>query len=487
MSEAPRSPYNASAQGRRLRLMRSSITGPNVAQGGANTIIGRSRDAARNDPWIGTAADKRVSNGIGTGIQTRQKWGSKKFRKAVDALWAESMRELDADGVLHWYAMQSLAWREWDEAGECFLRFRSRRTEDGLAVPLQVQLIESEQCPRDYYATAPNGNRIRCGVEFSRIGKRMAYWMYREHPGEERQEVNATELVRVPADQILHLFEPLRAGQIRGLPRGQSVLIRAHGLDRLDDATMERKAIANLFGGWYVRKNATPGAGEVGPRMHDDMAPDDGSPKKDEDDTPLSSLEPGTWQELPEGMEVQFSNPPGAGDDYSDYLRAQLMAIAARWGIPLEVLTGDLRDISDRALKLILAEFQRTIEMHQWLNMIPQICQPVREAWFDAAVLAGKIKVADYAKNRSKVIDALHVPQGWKYSHPVQDVDAHIKAVRAGFNSQTNVILSYGEDPEEISEQQKADNERAFEYGLMHDSDGRRARNGSPNKQDQNE
>jgi len=125
-----------------------------------------------------------------------------------------------------------------------FARIRYRRPEDGLPVPLQVQLIESEQCPQHYNGVASNGNVIRQGIEVDSIGRRVAYWMYREHPGDLQLTVNGNELVRVPADQVLHLYRPNRAGAIRGVPGSAPALLRTFNLDRLDDAVLDA-AITN--------------------------------------------------------------------------------------------------------------------------------------------------------------------------------------------------------------------------------------------------
>jgi hypothetical protein len=40
-----------------------------------------------------------------------------------------------------------MAARAMFEAGECFLRFRPRRPEDGLTVPLQLQMLSPEHLP----------------------------------------------------------------------------------------------------------------------------------------------------------------------------------------------------------------------------------------------------------------------------------------------------------------------------------------------------
>src|SRR5690606_16528970 len=180
------------------------------------------------------ALDRGDANAIGTGIQAKMVNGSPELRAACKRLWNRWSEECDADGVMNLYAQQYLAWHEWREAGEVFGRLRPRRASDGLSVPLRVQVIEAEQCPTDLNTTASNGNRIRAGIEFNAIGKRVAYWMYREHPGDMNFLHDSHELVRIPANQIIHLFKPVRAGQIRGIPDQASVLVRMFNVDSMD-------------------------------------------------------------------------------------------------------------------------------------------------------------------------------------------------------------------------------------------------------------
>lgn len=463
--------YTAASTGRRARGWRVLSMGPNsVTLMGLDLIRNRARGAARNDPWAGVVLDKLVSNAIGTGIEARELWGNADQKKAQKRLWKRWSKVCDADGVLDFSGLQALWAREQKEAGEVFVRKRRRRLTDGLPVPLQLQTIEAEQCPSWYYGTASNGNAIRAGIEFDLLGRRAAYWMHRTHPGDYDPNVaNGSDLVRVPADQILHLFEPLRAGQIRGIPQSASVLMRMYNLDSLDDAVLERQKIANLFAGFF----------ETSAGADDEDTVADMETGTAHDGMPEAGLEPGTMQDLPPGKKAVFSDPPDVGSNYADLLRGGLQAIAARNGVPYEVMTGDLRNVSDRALRLILNEFRRVIEQWQWLLIIPQLLQPVREAFFDAGVLAGALDLPGYAEQRDDIVETLWVPQGWPYSHPVQDVDADIKAIRAGLGSRTGVNLANGEDSERIDAEQASDNERADSAGLAYDSDGRRATSGA--------
>ena len=123
-------------------------------------------------------------------------------------------------------------------------------------MPLQLQALEPEFVPHDKHEKRSNGNVIRAGIEFNGIGQRVAYWMYRSHPGDGPEpSAGYNELVRVPAEAVLHVYEPTRPGQLRGVPLLAPVLLRLKTLDDFDDAVLYRQEVANLFAG-FIRKPA---------------------------------------------------------------------------------------------------------------------------------------------------------------------------------------------------------------------------------------
>ena len=61
------------------------------------------------------------------------------------------------------------------------------------------------------------------------------------------------ETVRVPASEIMHLFRPLRPGQIRGEPWLARALVKLNELDQYDDAELVRKKTAAMFAGFVTR------------------------------------------------------------------------------------------------------------------------------------------------------------------------------------------------------------------------------------------
>ena len=379
--------YDAAGNGRRMKGWMPPSSGPNKAVTGIQQIRNRARDVVRND-WSGeSASQKWVTNLIGTGITPRLKRipsGPRK-QELVD-LWERWTHLADADGVLTFYAMQALVVRAWLDSGEVFVRKRVRRLDSGMEVPVQVQLIEAEYVPlmdADVWPGMPMGHKIRQGIELDRRGQRVAYWMHREHPGE--GVINVTSLLRIPASEVKHVYEVKRPGQLRGVSALASVLARLRSLNDYDDAVLERQKLANLFTAFITR----------GMGSDIDVDPMTNLPMEfGSDGTPLAGLAPGLIQELDYGQDIKFANPPEAGTTYSDYMRTQHLGTSAAAGIPYEIFSGDIREVSDRTLRVVINEFRRFAEQRQWHTVIPMFCQPVRQWWTDTAVLAGLVTQA---------------------------------------------------------------------------------------------
>jgi hypothetical protein len=203
---------------RRLRGWNPPLENINalVASGGPR-LLARSRELVVTNGYAANACEAFASNLVGDGIKPSSLIAGAVLRDSVQRLWLAWTDEADADGLTDFYGLQAMVAREMFVAGECFVRLRPRRVEDGLLVPLQLQLLQSEMLPFEKTETAANGNRIRCGIEFDGIGRRVAYHFRRRHPGDSTdQGAVIPETVRVPATDVLHIYRPIHAGQIPG-------------------------------------------------------------------------------------------------------------------------------------------------------------------------------------------------------------------------------------------------------------------------------
>jgi lambda family phage portal protein len=466
-----RNTYDSATTGRRARQWHAPTVGPNAATlPNLATLRARSRHAYRNDPYGGGAIDIRVEQLVGTGIAPKSLAADPEFRETVQALWRRWVGECDADGRLDFYGLQAQAARCWQEAGEVFIRLRPRRPDDGLAVPLQLQVLEPELCPLEHTGTR-GANTIRAGIELTPIGARAAYWFYRAHPADGDVRLDGGTLVSLPADRVLHVYLPERAGQLRGVPHLRRALLTMRDLDVGDDATLLRWQLANMFMG-SIHHPPTGADGTLNPITGQPL-------ERDAKDQPVISMQPGAVADLLPGEELHFNDPPEAGQTYEAFMRAQLRKIAAAVRVPYHALTGDMAQVNDRTVRVILQDFRRSLEQLQWAVLVHQFCRPVWRAWFEAAVLSGAIAVpAEYFADPEPWQRAEWHPDKWPYIHPVQDVEADERLVRDGFRSRSQIVKERGYDVEEIDRQQAADNARADALGLGYDSDGRRPSGG---------
>lgn len=438
--------YDAAGTGRRVKGWNPASSGPQRATEGLQRIRDRARDSTRND-WGGeSGVQKWTTNLVGVGITPR--WDEDRYTK----IWDDWVPFADADGVLDAYGLQTLAVRSWLASGEVFLRRRPRDLSSPLPQPMQVQLIEADFVPlfdADLWDGMPPGNNIRQGIERNKYGRRVAYWLYKEHPGDKMTGTGPSmgDLVRVAASEISHVFEPTRPGQLRGVSMLAPILVKLRASMDFEDAVLDRQKLANLFTMFVTRQMPDDWEGIefdslTGlPKFYDTMG------------NALVGLEPGTSQELAPGEDVKFTSPPDAGTSYPEYMRTTHMGTAAGQGLPYEIFSGDIRDVSDRTLRVAINEFRRFARSRQWQTVIPQICRPVVRWLGQAALLKADLAPSDMAAFMAPTWS----PEGWEYIHPVQDVEGKIKARDAGLTSTSQIIADRGDDPRKVLKQIKAD------------------------------
>lgn len=458
--------HEAASRGRRLGGWRATSAGPNqILEADLQTLRDRSRDAYRNNGWMRRGINSLVTAEIGRGINPRSRADDVALRDDMHDIWREFCLESDADGVLPFAGQLALACRTRRTAGEVFLRRRRRRLTDGLMVPLQIQVLEPDHVPIDLNRSRRNGNRIVHGIEFDRRGRRVAYWMYPEHPNEQsRGGISRTQPIRVPASEVLHHYFPVRPGQVRGEPDTVQAMVHSFVFDSYEDAELNRKASRSAWTGMIER-----------PQYSEDdylYDPFSGEPlKTDENGEPVVDVQSGEFMQLLPGEKPHLFDGDDSGDGYSDFMRHQLQRFAASMDLPYELFSGDYKNTQDRIYRAALNNFYRAIEADQDHLTIPQICVPVWRWVWDAAVLAGVIDVPDYSARRRMHQRAEWQPDAWPDLHPVQAVEASERKIKAGLSTRDNESQKFGNNAEDVDRENQIDNIRAGLHGVKYTTD----------------
>lgn len=298
---------------------------------------------------------------------------------------------------------------------------------------IRLKLIPTDQVDPSLSRDLGEGGRIIAGVEFDASERIVAYHVLPEAPGAPFTTYGPT--IRIPATDMLHIFDLLFPGQVRGLSWLSPVLLKLRDRDEASDALLMQLKVASLITG-FVKDLDGSGGGFEG----------------DTDGTQLNvSLEPGAMRILPHGTEVSFSQPGQGLSQAVDFLRAQDREIAAGVGLTFEALTGDLGEANYSSARVGLLEFRRRAEMMQRNLIEAQLLRPLWRRWIEVQALSGAITatgagLADYRAVR-------FVPPGWSWVDPKNEVSADIEAINAGLKSREEVVAGRGRDIDDLDEE----------------------------------
>lgn len=387
----------------------------------------RARELVRNNPHAEKGLSVIVANKVGTGIMCQAAGKNQRANKRMDERWKRWIDNCELSGRLDFYGLQGLVERCRSESGETIIRFVETPMAHPFDVPFRLQVFEPDFIDSNRNETRPNGNEIKYGIEYSaRIP--VAYWLMDVHPGDIYSSASRGSYVsrRVPAEEVIHFYKPLRAGQTRGITDFATVMLKLRALDDYDDAEVMRKNIAACMAAFVTTPGGLPGS-SVGPIST-------ASGEK------VETFRPGMVGYLKPGESVIVADPKPS-DDYRAFTTVQMHAIAAGLKVPYELLTGDLSEVTYTSHRGGLVQFRGMVEADQWQVIVPQLCQRVCER---------------FAREASGV-DALIDPETpWTYTpprfgllDPAKEVPAMIDAIKGGVMTYQNTVRREGYDPTE--------------------------------------
>jgi lambda family phage portal protein len=408
------------------------------------------RDFGRNNP-IATNIHRAIpSNVVGAGIIPSVKAKNKGQKATVQSLIEDHLDTpaIDFDGRHNLYGLQNLAMRSVVESGEVLIVRYVPPSRLRLPVPLQVRVLEADYLDFTRHGKMPNGNVCFQGIEFDADGRRVAYWLYDEHPGGGLTWQMPVSK-RVDASDVKHIFRVDRPGQQRGVPWGAAAIMTMWDLANYREAELMRQKIAACFAVFFT-------------------GPDSGGlaagAAKTNAGTPIARLEPGMIQALPTGSEVTTATPPMM-QGFRDFNTIYDRQVCLAYGVPYEVGTGDNSQVSFISGRLGRITFNIDIDQWRWHMLIPHMCCGIGDWFMQAAVIA-----RGPMSSRPKLT---WTPPRREMVSPKDEIGPMRDAVRAGFIPRSEQVRSLGFDPEQVEQEFAEENDRADAAKLRFDSDGR--------------
>lgn len=471
--------YYAASNGRRtVNIGRTTRGASSLALAEAPQMLAMARKADMDNPLARGGIGAFVSEVIGTGIRPHSKHSNPDVRMLLEkefALWvpqSSSVRRIGPggkpDSLQDFWTQQSLVGRNLVVAGEAFARLRPRYAADlspsGLRVPLQIQLIEPEQLAhwRTSCDGMLSGNIMRGGIEFDVLHQRVAYAFYREHPGDASLWPNAWEVVRVPAESVLHVMEFLQGEQIRGISGLAPILVALADLDDFEDAERLRQKLGAYLFAW--KETNTP---DNDPTLQSSAA------SVGTDQAPMGAAyvesQPGQVTILDTNLQEKFGfyAHPGVTNTYETFLRLQRQTIAVVTRVSYDMLTGDNSSTTFMNARVRLIALRRMWEQFQQQVIVHQFCRPVWRAWLDAAALAGVIDASDYRRNPEEYLNVEWSGQPWDWVDPIKDVESIRMEIEACLTSREAEVAKRARRVEEVDAEIARDHAREKSLGIV--------------------
>jgi lambda family phage portal protein len=422
----------------------------------------RSRELVRDNAHAKNAIRIIQNNVVGTGVVFQAQVADARgklltgLNDAIEEEYAEwcAAEICHTGGKLHMPDLLRLVIAQVAEAGEVLIR-KVRQPFGGGRTPLALEVLEADRLLDNWQtARAPNGNAIRMGVEVDQWGRPVAYWLYPTHPGDfQFRSFEASNYIRVPADDIIHLYLVERWPQTRGVPWFHTVLRRLNDMKGYGEAEIvAARASANIVG--FIK------------------APEGPVPDAIDGNRQVMDAEPGTFKYLGSGEDFVGFNPSRPNAALEPFMRFMLREIGAGVGVSYESLSRDYSQSNYSASRLSLLDDRDLWRVLQgWL--IRNLCAPIKRDWLSASVLAGVVNIPDFYSKQRKYQRDRWKPRGWSWIDPTKEVTAYKMAVRAGFMSASDVIAQTngGADIEDVYKSRRAELDMAAEMGLVFDTD----------------
>lgn len=404
----------------------------------------RIRQLVRDFPPFARAVNGLVSGVVGTGIRFQSRAAGpngepdKKLARKIEERFQLWLDEADTAGVLHGYELQQVVQRQLCECGE-YLAVERRPKRPGRH-PFALQLEEPERLT-DFGITPASGNKMTAGIEYdSETGEVAAYHL---SDGEIFGKTH-----RLDAAEVLHGFQPLRPGQRRGISAFAAAVLLARNLMEYLDAEMDAAKLASK---WLAFVKTPDPSGYQALRT----TTDDGQKVEELENAIIEYLRPG------EEIEFQSHNRPSG--NFDAFTRFLLRLTAVTVDIPYEILAGDYQGMNYTVLRGVRNDYKQMLAPH--IQRIVRFWRRVVYRWMDYEALTQSY-LRGYFKDPWRYRRGLFIPAGMPPVDPFKEGKADIEQIKAGLKSPQQVLLSRGEDPEDVLDQIKEWQELCADRGL---------------------
>ncbi len=412
------------------------------------SIRARSRELMRNDDYA--KKFKRMvktniigSNGIKLQNQAKDTNGNldKKANETIENAFKKWSKKgnCDVTGKYSFVDIQKTIMGTLAEDGEVIVRkIRNYDNEFGFA----LQLLEADHLDEQYIDESRN---IFMGIEYDSWNKPIAYHLHKKHPG---QIYNMdTTRIRVPADEIIHLFIPLRISATRGIPWMHTAMTRMKMINGYEEAELVGARLGASKAGFYIQKEAD---GEYS-----------GDTKVD--GKMVNEVSPGEFEVLPQGWDFKSYDPQHPSTAFKDFMKVVLRGVASGLDVSYNTLANDLEGVNYSSLRSgVIEEREVWKDLQKWFS--EHLLDDVFADWLAVALLTKSLPLPFFKYD--KFNSPTWLARGFAWVDPLKDMQSNILAAKEGLKTHTQIASEMGQDIEELYQTLAKEKELRAKYGI---------------------
>ena len=415
----------------------------------------RARSAERDDVFISGAIEAYQDNvGGHEPFRLKMKVGKKnadgefieetETNEKIEAWWKEAGRKENCcanrsytRSEMYWQAISAVV----RDGG---ILYRHRRGFPNNKFGYAIEPIEIDRL--DHFYNRPKTgdlNKIEFSIEVDDYDGPVKYWILTKHPGDVFQWSMAAKYREgVPADQVITLFNiRTRAGDFIGMSKFASAIAHLHRLRQYDIAYVTA-AIFSACKPFFILQEF-PTASEYVPdnirsAMEAYYEKTIGKSRGGNEGAKTDFSRPGEAQTLAYGQKPVMMDPKFPNESGPAFRKDMLRAAGTGTGVPYFKLANDLEGVNFSSGRLGLQDFHDAC-MKLQEHIIDNLCHPHFCEALKYAILSGALDLPISRLDEFRAAAEI-TGRRWPYVNPLQDVQADILEVEAGFNSRENRI-----------------------------------------------
>ena len=450
-------------------------------------IDGRTLDLDRNDPIAHSGTETTVNNVIGTGLELgadpdyetlgwdadrAEAWSTDVERKFN--AWFYS-KDIDASRKLTGPDILRLVVKEQFVRNDVVV-LPWMHEKGGRMTPYGTSLMMVDSGRLSNPNGAMNSQNMRDGVEIDPVtGEPQFYHIQKAMQSDALFSLSfeTFQWEKIPAytdwgyPKVLHLFDPDRVGQNRGISKLVRIVSRLKKSDTYTKAELEAAVANAVVAGIVQTPMDIEGLKEMFGGATNDKWFETYQKLKAQH---VVKLQMGAILSLFPGEQFTSFNPARPNPQFGNFMESLTLQVCAALGIPREMLLKDFTKTTYSSARAAMLEAWRGF-LATRAFVIRHFLDPVYAIWLEEAVNIGTVKAPGFYENKAAYIRCKWVGQGMSSLDPEKDSTADLQNIANGLDTYENVLARRGLKWRRVIMQRAKERKFILEQGLPDPSD----------------